>query len=59
VEEPLQKVLERLSSLGLSEEECYSAIAAAGLRIEWRGLDPSRAVVRRAPGSGRTAEEGG
>jgi predicted nuclease of restriction endonuclease-like RecB superfamily len=59
VEEPLQKVLERLSSLGLSEEECYSAIATAGLRIEWRGLDPSRAVVRRAPGSGRTAEEGG
>uniref|UniRef100_A0A7C3WSX2 Uncharacterized protein n=1 Tax=Thermofilum pendens TaxID=2269 RepID=A0A7C3WSX2_THEPE len=49
-EAPLQRVLEKLMSLGLGEEECYSAIAAAGLRVEWRGLDPSRAVVRRVPG---------
>ncbi len=61
-EEPLQRVLERLSSLGLSEEECYSAIAAAGLIVEWRGLDPGKAVVKRAPGrsgSGRSAQEPG
>jgi len=61
-EEPLPKILEKLMRLGLSEEECYSAIAAAGLKVEWRGLDPSKAVVKRVPGRsspGRAAQQPG
>jgi predicted nuclease of restriction endonuclease-like RecB superfamily len=45
--ESLARVLESLGSLGLSEEEAYRAIAKAGLKIAWRGLDKNKAYVYR------------
>ena len=43
---PLTQLLEKLSQMGLSEEQAYYAIRAAGLKIDWNGIDPRKAVVR-------------
>lgn len=47
-EASLLEVVKQLRRLGVSEDEAVRAIEAAGLTIEWRGLDPKQAVVRRA-----------
>lgn len=47
---PLAQVLRELASLGLTEEECFKAIRAAGLEVEWKGLDPGASILRRKSG---------
>ncbi|MEM4680128.1 MAG: hypothetical protein QXL98_04210, partial [Thermofilaceae archaeon] len=44
----LDQVIRELTALGLTEEECFEAIRAAGLEIEWRGLDIGASLLRRA-----------
>lgn len=44
----LAQVLQELSALGLSEEVCFLAIRAAGLEVEWKGIDPGASILRRA-----------
>ncbi|RLF12601.1 MAG: hypothetical protein DRJ62_02250 [Thermoprotei archaeon] len=47
-EEPLEKVLSELRARGVSnEQEAYRLIRSHGLMVLWRGLDPSKAVVKR------------
>ena len=48
VEEPLQKVLEDLKAFGVQDfQEAYRLLRRHGLIVMWRGLDQSKAVVKR------------
>ncbi|MCS7139812.1 MAG: DUF790 family protein [Candidatus Nezhaarchaeota archaeon] len=48
-EEPLQSVINTLRTLGVRDlEDAYRIIKEHGLTIVWRGLDPSKAIVKRS-----------